>query len=36
MDEIQGYASYLTTEKKASDNTLCSYLRDVRQFAAYC
>ena len=36
MDEIQGYETYLTTEKKASDNTLCSYLRDVRQFAAYC
>ena len=36
MDEISGYESYLATEKKASDNTLSSYLRDVRQFAEYC
>ena len=36
MDEINGYASYLKTEKKVSENTLSSYLRDVRQFAEYC
>ena len=36
MDEINDYASYLATEKKASENTMCSYLRDVRQFAEYC
>ena len=36
MDEIHDYESYLRTEKKASENTLSSYLRDVRQFAAYC
>ena len=36
MDEIKGYESYLKTEKRASDNTLSSYLRDVRQFADYC
>lgn len=36
MDEINGYEAYLKTEKKASENTLSSYLRDVRQFAAYC
>ena len=33
MDEINGYASYLKTEKKVSENTLSSYLRDVRKFA---
>lgn len=36
MDYLQGYEDYLTTEKKASDNTLSSYLRDVRQFSDYC
>lgn len=36
MDEISGYESYLKTEKKASENTLSSYLRDIRQFAEYC
>ena len=36
MDEINGYEAYLRTEKKASENTLSSYLRDVRQFAEYC
>ncbi len=35
MDVIKGYEAYLTTEKKASANTLSSYLRDVRQFSAY-
>lgn len=36
MDYLKGYEDYLTTEKKASDNTLSSYLRDVRQFSDYC
>lgn len=29
------YENYLKNEKKASENTLCSYMRDVRQFADY-
>ena len=33
MDYISAYELWLTREKKASSNTLCSYLRDVRQFA---
>lgn len=36
MDYLKEYEAYLTTEKKASGNTLCSYLRDVRQFSEYC
>lgn len=36
MDYLKGYEAYLTTEKKASENTLSSYLRDVRQFSEYC
>jgi len=32
---IERYEAYLTNEKHASRNTLASYLRDVRQFAAY-
>lgn len=32
MDYIAAYELWLTREKKASSNTLCSYLRDVRQF----
>ena len=32
MDYISAYEHWLTREKKASSNTLCSYLRDVRQF----
>lgn len=35
MDYLLGYENYLTTEKKASSNTLSSYLRDVRQFSDY-
>lgn len=35
MDYLLGYETYLTTEKKASSNTLSSYLRDVRQFSDY-
>ena len=29
------YERYLTDEKKMSQNTLCSYLRDIRQFGEY-
>lgn len=35
MEYLRGFESYLTTEKKASSNTLSSYLRDVRQFIDY-
>ncbi len=35
MDYLLGYENYLTIEKKASSNTLSSYLRDVRQFSDY-
>lgn len=33
MDYLSGYEAWLTQEKKASSNTLSSYLRDVRQFS---
>lgn len=33
LDFIAGYESWLDKEKRASANTLSSYLRDVRQFA---
>lgn len=32
MDYLSGYEEWLTREKRASSNTLSSYLRDVRQF----
>lgn len=32
MDFLKDYEAYLITEKKASSNTLCSYLRDVGQY----
>jgi integrase/recombinase XerD len=34
MDYIKGYEVYLTNQKHASENTISSYLRDVRQFSA--
>ena len=34
MDLLLAYETYLTTEKKASANTVSSYVRDVSQFAA--
>ena len=34
-DYIQDYGAYLRQEKHASENTVTSYLRDVRQFEAY-
>lgn len=33
MDYLSGYETWLSREKKASSNTLSSYLRDVRQFS---
>lgn len=35
LDFIAGYESWLDNEKRASANTLSSYLRDVRQFALW-
>ncbi len=35
MDHLLGYENWLITVKKASSNTLSSYLRDVRQFLSY-
>ena len=35
MDYISGYEGWLTQEKRASANTLSSYLRDVRQFGQW-
>ena len=34
-DYIQEYGQYLKNEKHSSENTIASYLRDVRQFEAY-
>ena len=34
-DCIELFESYLKNEKKASENTLSSYIRDIRQFAEY-
>lgn len=36
MDYLREYEEYLTNEKRVSGNTLSSYLRDIRQFEAYC
>ena len=35
MDYLAGYEAWLEQEKKAAVNTLCSYLRDVRQFSKW-
>lgn len=35
MDDVVRYGTYLTEEKRASRNTVASYLRDVNQFADY-
>jgi len=35
MDYLIGYEEWLSKEKKASSNTLSSYLRDVRQFSLW-
>ena len=34
QDYLSTYENYLRTEKNASDNTVSSYMRDVRQFSA--
>ena len=34
-DDIAAYGDYLAEAKHASQNTICSYLRDVTQFSAY-
>ena len=35
LDLVHAYENYLTKVKKASDNTTASYMRDIRQFAAW-
>ena len=35
LDLIGAYENYLTKVKQASGNTICSYMRDVRQFAGW-
>lgn len=35
LDLIRAYENYLTKVKKASGNTVSSYMRDIRQFAAW-
>ena len=35
LDLIQAYENYLTKVKKASTNTISSYMRDIRQFAQW-
>ncbi len=35
MGHIKEYEAYLTTEKKASPNTLSSYLRDINQYSTW-
>lgn len=33
--DLERYGAYLTGEKHASQNTVTSYLRDVKQFETY-
>lgn len=35
LDLIQAYENYLTKVKQASDNTVSSYMRDIRQFSQW-
>ena len=35
-DYIDIFKNYLSNERKASDNTIESYLRDINQFSLYC
>lgn len=35
LDLISAYENYLTKVKQASTNTIASYLRDIRQYAAW-
>lgn len=35
LDLIQAYENYLTKVKQASENTISSYMRDIRQFSSW-
>ena len=35
LDFIQAYENYLSKVKRASSNTIASYMRDIRQFSAW-
>ena len=35
LDLIQAYEKYMAKVKRASDNTIASYMRDIRQFSAW-
>ena len=35
LDLVQAYENYLTKVKKASANTVSSYMRDIRQFSQW-
>lgn len=35
LDLIRAYENFLTKVKQASSNTVCSYMRDIRQFAQW-
>ena len=35
LDLVQAYENYLTKVKKASNNTIASYMRDIRQFSKW-
>ena len=35
LDLISAYENYLTKVKQASNNTIASYMRDIRQFAGW-
>jgi len=35
LDLIQAYENYLSKVKQASANTVCSYMRDIRQFSQW-
>ncbi len=35
LDLIKAYENYLTKVKRASDNTIASYMRDIRQYAEW-
>ena len=35
LDIIQAYENYLVKVKQASDNTISSYMRDIRQFSEW-
>ncbi len=35
-NSIEGFKNYLVFDKKSSQNTIESYMRDINQFASYC